>query len=128
MEVLIKCVGSDRVVLITDAMAGAGLADGTYELLGFEITVKDGHALQADGTIAGSTALLNQCVRNMNKEVGVPLNEAVKMATLNPARAMGFANRLGCLTVGKDASLTVIDADVNVYLTMVKGKVVYNNL
>ncbi len=128
MQVLLRSLGTDRVVLITDAMAGAGLPDGTYNLVGHTVTVKNGQARLADGTLAGSTARMNQCVRNINQKVGVPLLEAVKMASLNPARAMGFADRLGSIAVGKDASLTVIDEDVNVYLTMVKGKIVYRGL
>jgi N-acetylglucosamine-6-phosphate deacetylase len=125
---LLRCLGTDRLVLITDAMAGAGLADGIYDLVGHTVTVKDGKATLADGTIAGSTATINQCVHNVNQKVGAPLLDAVKMASLNPARAMGFADRLGSLAVGKDASLTVIDEQVNVYLTMVKGQIVYSNL
>jgi N-acetylglucosamine-6-phosphate deacetylase len=128
MKMLLRCLGTERVVLITDAMAGAGLADGVYDLVGHTVTVKDGKATLANGTLAGSTATMNECVRNVNQQVGVPLPEAVKMASLNPARAMGFADRLGSLAVGKDASLTVIDEQVNVYLTMVKGHVVYSHL
>jgi N-acetylglucosamine-6-phosphate deacetylase len=128
MKMLLRCLGTDRLVLITDAMAGAGLADGIYDLVGHTVTVKDGKATLADGTIAGSTATINQCVHNVNQKVGAPLLDAVKMASLNPARAMGFADRLGSLAVGKDASLTVIDEQVNVYLTMVKGQIVYSNL
>jgi N-acetylglucosamine-6-phosphate deacetylase len=109
-------------------MPGAGLDNGVYELVGHEVTVKNGRATLADGTIAGSTALLNRCVHNMNREVGVPLSHAVQMATLNAARAMGFQDRLGTVAEGKDASLTVIDEDVNALLTMVKGKIVYQNL
>lgn len=128
MTVLLRCLGTDRVVLITDAMPGAGLADGIYDLVGFKVTVKDGHANLPDGTIAGSTVLLNQCVHNVNHLLGVPLNEAVKMASLNPARSMGFADSLGSLAVGKEANLIVIDENVNVYMTMVKGKIVYCHL
>ena len=128
MKMLVRCLGTDRVVLITDAMAGAGLPDGEYDLVGHKVTVRNGLATTADGTIASSTATLNRCVRNLNQLVGVPLLDAVKMASLNPARAMGFASRLGSLSVGKDASLVVIDEQVNVYLTMVKGQVVYSNL
>jgi N-acetylglucosamine-6-phosphate deacetylase len=128
MKVLIRALGTERVVLITDAMTGAGLKDGKYMLAGNEVTVKEGHATLASGTLAGSIATLNQCVHNVNKLSGFPLVDAVKMASLNPARAMGFADRLGAVQPGKDASLIVIDEDVNVYLTMVKGKVVYNNL
>ncbi|HTX79271.1 MAG TPA: N-acetylglucosamine-6-phosphate deacetylase [Longilinea sp.] len=128
MKVLIRALGTERVVLITDAMTGAGLKEGTYMLAGNEVTVKDGHATLANGTLAGSIATLNQCVRNVHKLVGYPLVDAVKMASLNPARAMGFADRLGAVQPGKDASLIVIDEDVNVYMTVVKGKIVYNNL
>jgi N-acetylglucosamine-6-phosphate deacetylase len=128
MKILVRCLGTDRIALITDAMSGAGLQDGVYDLVGQEVTVKDGHATLADGTIAGSTVQMNQCVRNIHQLVGVPLQEAVKMASLVPARAMGFANRLGSLSPGKDASLTALDEDGNVRLTLVRGKVVYTNL
>ncbi len=125
MKVLIRSVGTDRVVLITDAMAGAGLAQGEYDLVGYKVTVKDGRATLADGTLAGSIATLNECVRNMHEQVGVPLAEAVKMASLNPAQAMGFAGRLGSISEGKDASLIIMDEHAHVYLTMVRGKIVY---
>jgi N-acetylglucosamine-6-phosphate deacetylase len=128
MKILVRSVGVDRVVLITDAMPGAGLADGIYDLVGHEVTVKNGRATLEDGTLAGSTAMLNQCVKNAMREMGVPLKEAIQMATLNPARAMGFEDRLGMVAEGKDACLTVIDEDVNVFLTMVKGEIVYQNL
>ena len=128
MKVLVRCLGFDRIVLVTDAMAGAGLPDGEYELLGFKITVRDGKATQDDGTIAGSAAVLNQCVRNLYQQVGVPLNEAVKMASLNPARVLGASNGKGRLAVGHDADLIVIDEQVNVYLAIVGGEIVYNQL
>jgi len=128
MKVLLCCLGSDRVVLITDAMAGAGLPDGTYDLMGRAVTVADGRATLADGTIAGSTATMDQCVRNVHRHVSVPLAEAVKMASYNPAWVMGLTSRIGSLAVGKDANLAVIDEDVNVHLTMVKGRVVFSKL
>jgi N-acetylglucosamine-6-phosphate deacetylase len=128
MKMLVRCIGTDRVVLITDAIAGAGLPDGVFDLVGFKVTVRNGQATLSDGTIAGSTITMNRCVRNINQFVGVSLLDAVKMASLNPARAMGFASRLGSIRAGKDASLVVIDEQVNVYLTMVKGQVVYSNL
>jgi len=128
MKVLVRCLGTDRVVLITDAMAGAGLADGRYELVGYEVTVKDGCATLANGTIAGGTGTMELCVRNVNQKVGVPLVEAVKMGSLNPARSMRLADRVGSIAVGKDANLAIIDADVKVHATLVKGRVVYGSL
>lgn len=128
MKVMTRCLDSDRVVLVTDAMEAAGLPDGIYHLLDAKVIVKDGKATQEDGTIASSTALLNQCVRNMNQAVGVELSDAVKMATLNPARVIGASEFIGSLEIGKQADLTVVDEDFNVYMTMVNGKIVYSRL
>jgi N-acetylglucosamine-6-phosphate deacetylase len=128
MKVLYRCVGADRIVLVTDAMPGAGFGDGTYQLVGHSVTVKGNQATLEDGTLAGSIATLDQCVRNMVMDVGIPLPQAVQMASLNPARSMGFADRLGSITPGKVANLVLIDENVNVYLTMVRGEIVHNNL
>jgi N-acetylglucosamine-6-phosphate deacetylase len=64
-------------------------------------------------------------VRNMVKVVGIPLPWAIQMASLNPARALGLDSHKGSLEVGKDADLILIDEDVNVCMTMVRGRVVY---
>jgi N-acetylglucosamine-6-phosphate deacetylase len=125
MKTLVRCLGNDRVVLVTDAMAAAGLPDGEYELAGQPIAVKAGCAHLLDGTLAGSTVTLAQCVRNLIHTANVPLDKAVCMASLNPACAIGLSNQMGSLEEGKDADLIVIDEQVNVYLTMVKGKIVY---
>ncbi len=126
MKVLLRCLGTDRVVLVTDAMAAAGLGDGRYDLVGSTVQVSDGRATLPDGTLAGSTATLIDGVRNVNQHVGVPLPDAVKMAALNPARAMGFTGRLGSISAGKDASLIAVDDDMGVCWAMVRGKVVYS--
>jgi N-acetylglucosamine-6-phosphate deacetylase len=128
MELLLRCLGVRRVVLVTDAMAAAGLRDGEYRLVGHGITVRDGKATLADGTLAGSTTTLDRCVRNAHLKVGVPLPEAVSMASLIPARAMGLCGELGSLQPGKRADLVVIDEGGNVYLTMVGGEIVYESL
>jgi N-acetylglucosamine-6-phosphate deacetylase len=125
MITLVRCLGTDRVVAITDAMAAAGFGDGDYELVGKPVSVKDGKATQADGTIAGGASTLNVCVDNLHKLVGVTLPEAIKMASLNPAKVIGEDKRIGSIEAGKDANLIVIDEDVNVYLTMVKGKAIF---
>lgn len=127
IEMLVKCLGTDRVVLITDAMAAAGSQDGSYTLVGHQVTVKNGIALLADGTLAGGTSTLEQCVKNMVQKVGVSLPEAIKMASLNPAKVIKAADHLGSIAVGKDASLIVVDQEMTVHLTMVKGKVVFDN-
>jgi len=126
MKILYRCLGPERIVLVTDAIAGAGLEDGEYDLVGYTVIVKDGQARLKDGTIAGCTVPLNRCIEIMNKQVGIPLLQTIQMATINPARAMGFANRLGSIDKDKDASLVVIDEDINIYMVMVKGNIVYN--
>lgn len=127
MKALVRCIGTDRVVLVTDAMEAAGLPDGEYQLLGARVTVSGGKATQEDGTIAGSSAVLNQCVRNMYREVGFSLSDSIKMATLNPARVIGEAGKRGSLQVGKQTDLIVTDQDMKIYLTMVNGKIVYSH-
>ena len=126
IKLLWRCFGKDRIILITDAIAGAGLPDGEYHLIGQHVTVKDGRATLDDGTIAGSTATLNRCVCNIHRFTDASLMEAVQMASYNPARLIGAEKDMGSLDAGKLANLAVIDEDVNVMLTMVKGKIVYN--
>lgn len=127
MKMLVRCLGDDRVVLITDAMAGAGLPDGEYDLVGQRVTVEDGKATLADGTIAGSAVTMDLCIRNLHREVGVGLLDAVKMASLNAARVLGMSNDLGSLRVGRKANLVVIDDELNVTMTVVEGDIVYQD-
>ena len=125
MRVLLRCLGTDRVVLVTDAMAAAGLPDGEYDLLGNIVTVKDGRATLPDGTIASSTAGMHDCVGNINQLPDIPLYAAAQMATAVPARAMGVSDRIGSLGVGQPANLVVFDDQVDIALTIVSGQVAY---
>jgi len=122
MKVLVRCLGSERVVLITDAMPGAGLADGEYTLIGQDVTVEEGKAYLKDGTIAGSVATLDACVRNMVKNVGVPPLEAVRMASYNPARVIGVEDTAGKIEVGRPADITLVDDDLRVKAVYRRGK------
>jgi len=106
-------------------MAGAGLPDGEVAWMDRTIRIRQGRATLPDGTLAGSTATLNACVVNMNRAAGIPFAEAVQMATMNPAQVVGVSLRLGRLAAGMEASLTVMDLDGVVSLTMVKGRIVY---
>jgi N-acetylglucosamine-6-phosphate deacetylase len=125
MQVLYRCLGKDRLILVTDAMAGAGLPDGEMAWMERVIRVRQGRATLPDGTLAGSTATLNDCVVNMNRAAGIPFAEAVRMATVNPARVAGVSHRLGQLEAGMEASLTVMDLEGGVSLAIVKGRIVY---
>lgn len=119
--------GPDRLLLVTDAMRATDLPDGRYDLGGLEVDVQGGAArLAGKGTLAGSTLTLERAVAWMADVVGVPLAEAVRLASLNPARKLGVSERLGSLEVGKDASLVLLDASFRVRLTLRRGELIYD--
>jgi len=129
IKLLLRCLGPDRIILITDAMAAAGLGDGTYGLVGREVTVRDGAARLADGTLAGSTATMDQCLRNMVNIVGTPLIDAVRMAAYNPARLLGLSGHPDDdLREGCPATFAVLDPSLRVVLTVIDGKIVHQAL
>ncbi len=127
MKLLIMAKEPDRVVLITDAIRAAGMPDGKYKLGRQDVVVKNGVCRLESGEIAGSTLTMDKAVRNMVKSVGLPLQTAIKMATINPAKVIGDDRKKGSLEPGKDADILIIDENVNVYMTIVKGKIAYKS-
>jgi len=122
LAVVVRCKGVDEVLLITDAIAGAGLPDGEYTMGRQRVIVRNGEARTPAGNLAGSTLTLERAVANMVRLVGVPLSSSLQMASLNPARVLGLAQRKGRLAPGYDADLVCLDADFNVRLTVVGGR------
>ena len=110
------------MVLISDSMRATGLSDGEYDLGGQLVYVKEGKARLADGTIAGSTSNLMQCVRKAI-EFGVTEEDAFKMASQTPGEMLGLNK--GKLAVGYDADFVVVDDQLAVQKTIIGGKVVY---
>lgn len=104
-----KIFGDDRIILISDSMRAAGLADGQYDLGGQNVTVKGNLAVLEDGTIAGSVTNLMDCVRNAVKNMGIALGSAVKCAAVNPAKAVGIYDEYGSLAAGKVANIVILD-------------------
>jgi len=125
MRVLLRCLGAERVVLITDAMPGAGLGDGEYTLIGQKVTLKDGRAALPDGTLAGSIATLDTCLRNIVFAAGASPLDAARMASYNPATVIGMDERIGCLTPGHDANITLVDEKLGVEAVFLRGKLQY---
>ncbi|MGA7274156.1 MAG: N-acetylglucosamine-6-phosphate deacetylase [Candidatus Udaeobacter sp.] len=123
MKMLYRAKGCGGICLITDATAGAGLPDGSrFSLFGNDCIVEAGVCLLADrSALAGSAAQMIQLVRTMVSKVNVPLNEAVAMATQNPARAIGLDTK-GRLVVGADADLVVLSPELDVLRTFAAGK------
>lgn len=120
-----KLKGFDRLLLISDAVAPAGLPEGVYVLFGEQVRVEQGIPRLPDGTLAGSTLTLDRAVKNFLECTGCSLPEAVRCATLNPARLLGIDDRKGSLAVGKDADLVVFDENFTVHYTILGGKIVY---
>jgi len=126
MKMLYRAKGASGICLVTDATAGAGLPDGAkFALAGAECVVRDGACFLADGsTLAGSSARMIDLLATMVREVGVPLHEAVMMASGNPARAAGLRTK-GRIETGADADLVVVSPDLEVLQTFVAGESIY---
>ncbi len=127
LKLIYKTKGRDRMVLVTDAMRGAGMPDGEYLLgslkKGQLVSVFDGIAHMPDGiSFAGSVATADRLVRVMTRMAGIPLNEAIAMLTVNPAREVGVDDRKGKVEVGYDADLILFDDCINIRSIWCRGK------
>ena len=112
----------ERLVLITDSIPVAGLPDGPHDQLGATVIV-DGIRLRfPDGTIAGSALTLDRAMRNFREHTGLPMWQAVKMASLNPAKSIGADDKKGDLAPGKDADILITDPAFNVRDVFVRGE------
>jgi N-acetylglucosamine-6-phosphate deacetylase len=125
IRVLHKAKGCDRVMLITDAVRGAGMSEGEYMIDDRVVTVKDGAARLADGTLAGSILTLEHGLRNYMMATEQLLESVWQVSSLNAACAIGVSARKGSIEVGKDADFALVDADMNVQATFVGGTVVH---
>ncbi|MBU9711872.1 N-acetylglucosamine-6-phosphate deacetylase [Evansella tamaricis] len=117
--------GEDGLVLITDAMRAKGLGQGQYQLAGQKVDVDEKQATLEDGTLAGSILKMNDGVKNIMEFTGCTLESAVKMASSNPAKQLSIFDRKGSIATGKDADLVLVNSDMEVLLTICRGKVVY---
>jgi N-acetylglucosamine-6-phosphate deacetylase len=128
MKMLYRAKGPQRICLVTDATAGAGLPEGSpFALFGKDCIVESGVCLLADhSALAGSAARMIDLVRMMVREVNVPLNEAIAMATANPARAIGLETK-GRLVVGADADLAVLSPQLDVVRTFRCGEQIWSH-
>ncbi len=130
VRLVVRCKPSDRIALVTDAMRAAGLGGGSFRLGGggqaTEVIVEDGVAKLPDrSAFAGSVALMDRVVRTVVRTADVPLAHALAMASTTPARLLGLSDRKGTLAPGKDADITVLDADLRARMTIVRGAVVW---
>ncbi|HUT35970.1 MAG TPA: amidohydrolase family protein [Planctomycetota bacterium] len=129
LRLALKAKGLNRISLISDATFTAGLPEGRY-------TRDDGEEVYArpddvcrsvhDNRVLGSNLTMDRAVRNAVRFMGLELRQAVQMATINPARVVGLASRMGSLEVGKEANVVAFDERLTVRLTCVRGVVVYD--
>ena len=129
LKLVYKIKGPEKTALITDSMRGAGMPDGPSILGGkkdgLRVIIEDGVAKLPDRTaFAGSVASCDRLVRNMVNLAGVPLADAVMMASQTPAQILKIENK-GKIEPGYDADIVIFDKDINVYVTIVGGKAVY---
>lgn len=115
-----RALGPERVVLVSDSMSATGMPDGRYTLGGEPIVVENQTARTATGALAGSTTHLMGMVRHA-VEFGIPLEQAVRCASLNPARVIGAEREIGSLEVGKQADIVVLNSRLQVEKVFLRG-------
>lgn len=125
MNVVWNAKGKDHTILVTDAMAAAGMPEGIYKLGDLDVTVKQGQATLASGTLAGSVLGMATGVRNFMAATATTLEDIWQTMSLNPARACGIAHSKGSIEIGKDADFALLDAAAQVQMTIIGGRVVY---
>ncbi|CCJ87921.1 N-acetylglucosamine-6-phosphate deacetylase [Cronobacter dublinensis] len=118
---LAKKVKGDKLCLVTDATAPAGANIDEFIFAGKTIYYRNGLCVDENGTLSGSALTMIEGVRNLVEHVNIALDEALRMATLYPARAMGVAHRLGSIEAGKVANLTAFTRDYKIIKTIVNG-------
>jgi N-acetylglucosamine-6-phosphate deacetylase len=125
MRALHAAAGPGRLLLVTDAIRAAGRPDGAYALGGRTVQVAGGAVRLADGTLAGSVLTLDRALGNLAAATGEPLERLWPAASRTAAVSAGVGDRKGALAAGMDADLVAVDADLEVYLTVVEGRIVH---
>src|SRR3984957_520380 len=120
IQVLLGTKGFDTVLLVSDGTAATGMRDGTFKLGGFDVQVRDGVVRNSEGKLAGSTLTIDRAIRYL-VDLGVPVVDAIRMATILPARRLGLAGKKGIIAVGADADLVILTPDLHVAGVMTRG-------
>lgn len=131
LKLVYKIKGAAKIALITDAMRAAGMLAGESILgnidNGLKVIVEDGVAKLPDrSSFAGSIATADRLVRSMVFMADVPLIDAIRMITATPARILGISDKKGALVAGKDADIVLFNSDIEIGMTIIKGRTVYD--
>ncbi|MGC7890885.1 N-acetylglucosamine-6-phosphate deacetylase [Vibrio anguillarum] len=119
-------IKGEKLVLVTDATAPAGANMDYFIFVGKKVYYRDGKCVDENGTLGGSALTMIEAVQNTVEHVGIALDEALRMATLYPAKAIGVDHKLGRIKKGMVANLTAFDRDFNVQATVVNGQYEHN--
>lgn len=121
VRAVFQLFGGDRVCLISDAMRACGMPDGQYDLGGQMVTVANGAATIENGALAGSVSPLSRCLRKA-VEFGIPLETALKAATINPAKSVGLDGLVGSIEPGKRADLLLLGPELELKQVIFGGQ------
>ncbi len=124
IKIIYQNIGSDRLMLITDAMRAKCMSAGTYDLGGQDVIIDNARAILEDGTLAGSILKLKDAARLMLDIESVTMQDIIKMASENPAKQIGIFERKGSITEGKDADLLIVDEKFNIIYTICRGEII----
>ena len=124
-EFMLKTKGDDKLILITDSISGGGMGDGTFTLGGQTVTVDNGTARLAGGSLAGSVLTLNMALKNFKEHTDIPLPSLLKLTCSNPAKSIGIYNKKGSLAINKDADIAIFNESFECEMTICEGDIVY---
>jgi len=142
MKLVLRCKGMDKVCLVTDAMTAAGLGPGKYELGGLEVIVEADIPKEFEiptqennyvakltdrSVFASSVSTMDKLIKNMIKHCDLSIRQAIQLATYNVAKIQGLENKMGILAEGKKADITIFDRELNIKMTFVDGKGLYES-
>ena len=128
IKLIFKIKGEDNIILITDSMRAKCLGDGSYDLGGQIVRVKNNKASLDNGALAGSMLKMHGAFINMRNFCNIDLLKLIKMTSENPAKLLNIFYRKGSIQVGKDADLVILGKDFNLVMTICKGNIVYSSL
>lgn len=125
LQLIYANMGSERLILITDAMRAKCLQAGDYELGGQPVTVTSDRAVLEDGTLAGSILKMHQGAQQMLQLTNVSIRNIIEMASANPAKQLGIFEKKGSIALQKDADVLLVDDELNIKYTICRGAVAF---
>jgi len=121
VRLLIQMKGATRTILVTDAVKPTGTTTKEFEMGGIKASVRDGSVRTPEGKLCGSTLTMDRAIRNVRSWTNRSIPEIIRMASLNPAEQLGIADTTGSLVEGKDADIVILDKELTVKATYVRG-------